>query len=61
MESEVCSFQKFGFYKFKGDYKKRHFAQICEDLQEWKGLNNVEKGIQKPAKKIYFTQWLHPR
>ena len=47
----MCSFQKFGFCKFKGYYKKGNLAQIWEDLQEYKGINIVEKGIQKPDKK----------
>ena len=32
MEGEVCNYQKFGFCKFKDDYKKKHLEETCEDL-----------------------------
>ena len=51
MESEMCSLQKFWFCKFKGDCKNRHFAEIYEDLEDFKDIIRCRKKHPKPWKK----------
>ena len=47
----MCSFDKFGFCKFKEGCKKAHFAQICQDLSGCKDITQCEKRHPKNCKK----------
>ena len=46
----MCSFQKFGFCKFKEGCKKTHFTQICEDMSGCKDIKQCEKRHPKTAR-----------
>ena len=34
MEDEICQFQKFGFYKFQGECKRKHLKEVCDSLSK---------------------------
>jgi hypothetical protein len=51
MEDGVCQFQKFGYCKFKEECKRKHLAQVCENLSGCINKKHCEKRHPKNCKK----------
>ena len=43
MEEEVCTYAKFGFCKFRGSCKRKHFTEVCEDLSRCTEVKECQK------------------
>ena len=51
MEGEVCLFQKFGFCKFQGGCKRKHFQEVCDQLSKCNNIKQCEKRHPKTCKR----------
>ena len=54
MEDEVCQFGKYGFCKFKGGCRRKHYTEVCEKLSGCKSIKECHKRHPKICRR-HFT------
>lgn len=54
MEDKVCSFDKFGFCKYKKECRRKHFRDECEDLGNCKSIKIRNKRHPKNCKRDVY-------
>ena len=51
MEDEICQFNKYGFCRYKREFKRRHSSEECKDLDKCKSIKTCFKRHPKAYKK----------
>ena len=56
MEGEICSYDKFGFCKYKSECQRRHYSQECEALEKCDSIRSCPKRHPKYCKMYALGQ-----